>query len=194
MKNLFRIQLALTLIMFFSVSHAQTESPEHNAIRQMRDHMLSCIEKNDIECLLTNVTGDAVFTAMNGETVRGHDGIRTYFNKMMKGPDSIVKSLKPSLQVDQLATLYDENTGLATGSSDDSYELRDGSIFKIQTRWTAVLRKDEGNWKLASFQATTSPFNNPILNEVKKKSIIYGVIASVIFLLIGFAAGFALKK
>jgi ketosteroid isomerase-like protein len=165
------------------------DEASHQALREMRDAMVNALNKGDIEALIPHLHKNIVFTAMNGEVCRGHDALRVYFNRMMKGPGHIVESLHVNPTVDHLTDLYGGTTGVAYGSSIDHYNLTTGQEFEVNARWSATLVKENGNWQIASFQSAANIFDNPLLN--KAKSTLYwgaggaGIIGLVLGLLIG---------
>src|SRR4029453_8977968 len=117
----------------------------HNELRKMRDDMLAAIARGEFDAILPSLHPNVVFTAMNGEVSRGPQAIRAYFDKMLKGPDAIVKSIRLGVEVDRLADFYGD-TALAFGSSNDQYALSNGMDFQIQTRWTPAPGRGNGPW------------------------------------------------
>jgi len=167
------------------VEHEST----HQALRAMRDATVSALNKGDMEAVIPHLHKNIVFTAMNGEVCRGHDALRAYFNKMMKDPGHIVDSLQITPTVDHLTDLYG-NTGVAYGSSVDHYKLTDGDEFAVNSRWTATLVKEHGNWEVASFQSAENIFDNPLINKATK-ALYWGVGVAGAF---GFLLGVLLAK
>jgi uncharacterized protein (TIGR02246 family) len=176
-----RILLVVALSGFAAVATAQVSpaptppptqaavAPDalHDELRKMRDDMLAAIKKNDFDAIVPHLHPNVVFTAMNGEVCRGPQAIRAYFDKMLKGPDAIVKSVSLDLTVDRLADFYGD-TALAFGSSNDHYTLSNGMDFQIQTRWTAALVRQNGQWLMTAFHASTNVFDNPVLSAANR--------------------------
>ncbi len=136
----------------------------HTELRTLRDDMLAAIKNGDFDAMSQHLHPDVVFTPMNGEVSRGPEAIRAYFNKMMKGPDAIVKNVSFDLEVDRPADFYG-NTAMAFGSSNDHYTLNNGMDFPIRTRWTCALTRENGKWLITAFHASTNVFDNPILEQ-----------------------------
>ena len=62
---------------------------------------------------------------MNNQVCRGPEEVRAYFDRMLKGPDSVLKSVRFDIEVDRLTDLYGD-TGLAFGDSNAVYVMRNG--------------------------------------------------------------------
>lgn len=139
----------------------------HDELRKLRDDVLAAIQKNDFDAILPHLHPDVVFTPMNNEVCHGPQEIRAYFDKMLKGPDAIVKNIRLEVEVDRLTDLYGD-TGLAFGSSNDHYTLNSGMDFPVQTRWTCALVRENGRWLITAFHASANVFDNPISERAKQ--------------------------
>jgi ketosteroid isomerase-like protein len=168
------VLFALCVSVFAQIPQGAGDEATHNALRAMRDAVVAAVNKGDMEALIPHLHKNIVFTAMSGEVCRGHDALRTYFNRMMKDPGHIVASLSINPTVDRLTDLYGD-TGVAYGSSVDRYKLTDGQEFDVNARWSVTMVKENGEWQIASFQSAANVFDNPLLN--KAKSALYWVAA-----------------
>ena len=211
-----RVLLAVTLLGFATATiaqvpatpaapgpAAQTPAPAqapvatealHNELRKMRDDMLAAIARSDFEAILPYLHPNVVFTPMNGEVSRGPQAIRAYFDKMLKGPDAIVKSIRLGVEVDRLADFYGD-TALAFGSSNDQYALSNGMDFQIQTRWTASLVRENSRWLITAFHSSANAFDNPILEKARQVAMLqWGGIGTAAGALIGVLVGRAIGR
>jgi uncharacterized protein (TIGR02246 family) len=150
-----------------------TVSPDalHDELRRLRDAVLAGIESGDFEAIAPHLHPDVVFTPMNNEVCRGPQEIRAYFDKMLKGPNPVVKSVRFDLEVDRLTDLYGD-TGLAFGSSNDHYTLTNGMEFPVATRWTCALVRQDGRWLISAFHASANVFENPILEKSRQGAML----------------------
>ncbi len=187
MKRLFSI----LLVCFAVPSYAQVQDDEavHNALRQLKTTMEKAMNARDLDTIVANVHPDVVFTTMNGDVCRGPQQIRAYFDKMLTGPNHIVKDVKVSFNVDELTTLYGGDAGVAYGSSKDHYELTDGDTFDINGRWTCTMVKSGDRWVIAAFHYSADVFRNPIVDRYKTAIWQVGIGAAAIALIVGFLLG-----
>lgn len=175
---------------------AAAPSPEavHDELRKLRDEVLAAIQKNDFDAILPHLHPNVVLTPMNNEVCRGPQEVRAYFDKMLKGPDAIVKNVRLEVEVDRLTDLYG-NIGLAYGSSNDHYTLNNGQDFPIQTRWTCALVRENGRWLITAFHSSANVFENPILERTKQGvKMQWGGLGLVAGILVGALVGAAIGR
>ncbi len=176
------------------VANAGPEDPRHGELRAFRQRVVKAINNNDVDSLLTHLSDDVVVTWQNAETSRGHKGVREYYDRMMHGPDPIVKTISSNPVPDQLTQLFGD-TGLAHGKSDDHFVLTDGREFTIGTVWSAAVAKQDGDWKIASFHASTNMFDNPILwQAVRQTAMVSGLSALAIGAALGGLVTWLLRR
>ena len=169
----------------------------HKELRAMRDTLVEALNKQDADLLLQHVTEDAVLTWQDAQVSRGHQGLRAYFDRMMKGPDRVVESVTTSAQTDERTRLYgpDKDSGVAFGSLEQDFRLTDGTSFHLSSRWTAHVTKDAGKWKVSAFHASGNLFDNPVLQLAARRTAAWtaGVALPVGFLL-GLAGMWAVSR
>jgi uncharacterized protein (TIGR02246 family) len=164
---------------------AAGENPAHNELRALRDGLLAATNKGDVDAMLSFCHPNIRFTTPDGRVHRGHDGVRKYLDEMMKGPNAYVKSFKADVNVDELTILYGDDTGIATGTSVDQFEVAGGNKFQLTDRWSATLVKENGKWLVADYHTATNVFDNPML-DLAKRSVYW---AGGIGLVLGLAGG-----
>ena len=89
------------------------------------------------------------------------------------------------LKVDELTSLYGENTGICFGSSDEQFKLASGGNLNVKGRWTATLIKENGKWLVASLHASTNLFDNVLLDLAKRSLVLTGAVCLLAGVLIG---------
>jgi len=165
------------------------EDPAHAELRKLRDDMVDAINKDDRGKLIAHLHKNIVVTFMDGDTVRGHDGVQKYFDDKLKGNPPVVQSYSVHPEVDELSIIYGGDTAIAFGSSHDFFKLSRGLEFPVDNRWTATLVKEDGKWLLAAFHASTGLFDNPLLTMTKRFAYGAGGVAAIIGLLVGWLIG-----
>jgi ketosteroid isomerase-like protein len=179
------------------VSETETaEHPAHAELQLLRQHMEDAINAQDIDSVMEGVAPNIVFSTLDGDVVKGQDGIRSYFNQVMKGPDARFKSAKTHFELDELTILYsgtedpsNAKFGIAYGHSDDEYILADDTVIKVQPRWSATLVRDPDTWKIASFHQSVNMFDNPVLGKLKGMIGLVGGAGLLLGVVIGFFLG-----
>ncbi len=144
------------------------EDPVHNELRALRDEALDAFLKKDIERLLDCLHPNVVAILQNAEVCRGHDAVRAFHERMSEGDDRTVLSQKTDFEVDELATIYDDDTAISHGTITDHFVLRNGMKFDLVSKWTATLVKEDDRWLVGSFQASTNMFDNGVSDMMLK--------------------------
>ena len=197
MKLIKRILLTIAVALCVPCSvFAQnpTEDPAHEQLRQLRDGLLAAMNKGDLEATLSFLHTNCVITWHNAEVSRGHQGVRDYYNRVMKGPNRIVDTFHCDVKVDELTSLYGENTGICFGGSDEQFKLANGRNLNVKGRWTATLIKENGRWLVASLHVSTNLFDNVMLDLAKRSMGVIGAVCFAVGLLIGWLISLRRKR
>jgi ketosteroid isomerase-like protein len=171
------------------------EDAVHDELRSFRDQFLKAFEEKDIDAMLGLTTNDVVITVQNAETLRGHDDVRDFHERMSGGEEPQVQLLKTDFEVDDLSIIHGGDTAIAFGKMDDHFKLKAGMEFDLHSRWTAMLVKTDAGWRLAAFQISTNMFDNGVSRlQTQWASLKSGGIALVAGLLVGILGGVWLKR
>ena len=190
MQRLVCLSMLIVVAAGTAVAAQPAEDPAHAQLRALRDNLVEAVNKRDVNRLLQSLEPDVVVTWQNSEVSRKPEGVRGYITRMLDGPNSIVESFTTTPVVDELTILYGGDAGVVFGSSRDSFRLRSGQSFDLDSRWTATVVNTGAGWKIASFHASTNLFDNPLLAAAKR----FGIIAAIVALIVGFAAGFFVAR
>lgn len=169
------------------------EDPIHGQLRSLRDSMFQAYEKRDVDKLLTYLEPEAIVTWQNGDRTVGPKELKAFYDRMMTGDSRVVTDVKSKLVVDGLSTLYGGDTAVAKGTLEDTFVLASGSSFVLNNKWTATVVKSGDDWKVASFHASSSIFDNPILAAAQQWTLTLMAVGAAVGLLVG-AGGMALMR
>ncbi len=173
-----------------TMSDTEHQDADHEALRTMRDAFVLAYNQRDINGMLEVLDHRVTFTAMNGEAVYGHEGVREYHERLCDGPNPTVQGTSITLvEVDRLTELHQGNFGAAAGYADTSYQLAGGLKFSTRIRWSCCMVKSDGEWKVVSMHTSSNIFENPVLGLAKKAGLIKSVLAGGLGLLVGWLIG-----
>ncbi|MDD2369234.1 MAG: nuclear transport factor 2 family protein [Sulfuricurvum sp.] len=196
MKLIFGIICLITSIMALGSDIAPQNDPhaaDRKALVEVFREIENGINKGNVELMLAQMTPDATVTWLNGETSRGDDEIRKYYNKMLKSNDKILNSYTTTAQIDAHARFYG-NVALADGHMSDHFVPVKRSPFSLESRWSSTSVKTEQGWKVASLHLSSNVFTNPLIDEAKLW-INYGILGGgLVGIIIGFFFGWKMKK
>jgi ketosteroid isomerase-like protein len=78
------------------------------------------------------------------------------------------------------------NLAVARGTTNDDVITSSGKEYHFEGRWTAVCRKQDGQWKVLRVHGSMDPIFNPFVGAaVRASSISTGAIAGVVCLVVG---------
>jgi len=155
-------------------------------IAEIRNGMVDALNKKDFDKVLTYLDKDIVVTWANAEVSHGPAEVKAYCDKMMNGPEKIVESMHANPVVEG-RKLYGPDVLISYGSLGDEFTLTDGRKFALNSRFSSLLVRENGVWKLKGFHASANVFDNPILGIAAKKVGLWaGVGCGVLGLLVGF--------
>lgn len=177
------------LASLFILTAVAAEDPAHNELRAVRDGLLAGMNKGDIEAQLAYLHTNVVVTWHNAEASRGHEGVRKYLDRMLKGSNKVVEKFSADVTVDELSILYGGDTAIAFGSAQEHFTLAGGRQFDFTGRWSATLVKEGGKWLIANLHTSDNIFDNPLLNAAKRMLVWAGIGAGIAGLLIGWLLG-----
>ncbi len=187
-----------SLLLFFALFAVGLTAPvaaqdpaaaTHDELRTLRDDMVDAVNNRDLDRLLGHLAPDVVVTFQNAEVARGRDGVRGYYDKMMKGPGALVQTYDTAVAVDDLTILYGGDTGIAMGTSRDHFKLSSGAELNVDGRWTATLVRVDGRWLVGAFHASANMFDNPILYKMKMTAYITALFGLVMGVILGAGVG-----
>jgi hypothetical protein len=144
------------------------ENPIHSELRKLRDEAVDAFKEKDIDRLLACLHPDVVGVFQNAEVCRGHDDIVAFHKRMSEGDNRTVVSQTTDFVVDDLSTLYGDETAVSHGTITDHFVLRNGMEFDLVSKWTASIVKENDKWLVASIHASTNMFDNGVMNMTLK--------------------------
>ena len=139
------------------------------AITALREGLIDSFVKADIDRLLTFLDPDVVVTWQNAEVCRGPDAVRAYYNRMMTGPERVVREVKAAPEVVG-RHVYDD-WAISWGNLHDHFVLTDGSNLPFNTVFTATIAKRGDRWLVRGFHASVNAFDNPVLRLAITKTV-----------------------
>ncbi|MEW5788517.1 MAG: SgcJ/EcaC family oxidoreductase [Pseudomonadota bacterium] len=157
---------------------------DRQALIQVFHEMEAAINAQDVERMVAQMTPDATVTWLNGEISRGHDEIRAYYQRMVKGPDRYIDKYTTAARIGAHARFYGD-VAVADGSMRDSFFPVSRAPFQLDSRWTSTSVKVDGHWKVASLHLSSNVFTNDLMSEATQAIWKVGIGGALAGLLLG---------
>ncbi|MBK7899601.1 MAG: nuclear transport factor 2 family protein [Azonexus sp.] len=152
----------------------------------------SGINDANVDLMARHIDDKAVVTWLNAEVSNGPDEVRAYFRRMVgDAPGTILSKYSTHPKIAGPATFYGD-FAVAHGTTADEFTPHHRSVFRFETRWTASLRKVDGQWKIIALNLSTNTFNNVLITELERLALYAGVGGLAAGL--GLAAGWAFLR
>ena len=140
---------------------AQDLEADKTALRMLGARYEAAINGGNLSDLKDHMLPDASAVFMTSEERTGLDAMQTYLNevKAQLGKDT---SYTVRLRPDE--TTFMGDIAIAKGTSDESVRTGRGDALEWQSKWTAVLKKVNGQWLAARLHVSMNPLDNPIIS------------------------------
>jgi len=182
MKKLCCIMLMFASISVMAATNTGTEA-DHEQLRQLLKLTRDAVNGDKSELLRAHLHKDYVITVMDQEVVTEKKPLKQLFYEWFKKPGAILKSLHIEPKATILSNIYDGRFGVSYGTSADTYELADGGKFTFDSKWTATMIKEDGQWKLLALHVGVNPVDNPLIDSYRRGFGFGGVLMEIMRLL-----------
>ena len=168
MKILLPVLCTLSLIVVSqNSSYAEAVDPraaDRQALVKVFKEIEAGINDQNVERMVAQMTPDATVTWLNAEVSRGHEQIRAYYQRMVKGPERILNKYTTAAKLGEHARFFGD-VAVADGSMQDAFSPVTRKPFELSSRWTSTSAKINGEWKVVSLHLSANVFNNSLLDE-----------------------------
>ena len=141
---------------------------DHQQLRELLKIARQAVNNDQPALLEEHLHPDYVITVMNQQVVTKDMTLEQLFHDWFKKPDAILKGLQIQPEATIKTNIYGDSFGVCYGTSADTYELSDGRKFTFDSKWTATLIKDDGQWKLLALHVGVDPISNPLIDGYRK--------------------------
>ncbi len=165
------VPVIIVLACSFSYSQeaAVDREADHTALRGLLSKVTEAVNSQDIDTVISCFAREFCFTAVDQSVITNAEQVKAYYDRMLRKPDSLVTNYKVEAKADILTRFIDTNTGYCYGSTQDTCIVRKtGQPATMTTRWTSVVVKEEGQWKIAMVHVGVNFMDNPVINAVAK--------------------------
>ncbi|OYY93663.1 MAG: hypothetical protein B7Y41_10445 [Hydrogenophilales bacterium 28-61-23] len=151
------------------------------------------INDQNVERMVAQMTPDATVTWLNGEVSRGHDEIRAYYQRMVKGKDRILDKYTTAAKIGAHARFFGD-VAVADGTMRDAFFPVARKPFKLDSNWTSTSVKLDGQWKIASMHLSANVFGNDLIEEAKTAAWYTGIGGALAGIVLGLLIGWLRKR
>lgn len=194
MRPLLNMLFVLFLLVLAPCTVLAADNDPHAADRQALIKLFREIEASinaqDVDRMVAQMHPQATVTWLNGEVSRGHDEIKAYYQRMVKGDQRILDRYLTSAKLGASAHFFGNgDVAVADGTMEDEFFPVTRGPFRLNSNWTSTSAKIDGRWQVVAMHLSSNVFTNPLIAEAKAAIWYAGAGAAVLGLLVGWLLG-----
>ena len=156
---------------------------DHDALRKLRATYEDAINNNDLTKLKPLLADGFTGVMISGEEVRSFEELQAFWKKTW---DMIGAGGRYQVKVITDQTDFAGDVGISCGYTEELVHTAAGKDYPVKARWTAITRKQNGEWKIFRVQGSVNPLDNAgIRDMVMQARMIYGAVGAVVGLALG---------
>jgi ketosteroid isomerase-like protein len=164
---------------------------DHEALRRLKSGYEQAIRENRVDALRPYLHADFHGVMVTGRAVDSFEDLQKYWRDIK---DLIGEGGTYTTTVNPELSEILGDVALARGTTDDVVVTNDRHEFRFRSLWTAVLQKQDGQWKIRRVHGSIDPVDNPFVREFMRRAIVrtagIGTVAGLVLgLLVGLVWG-----
>jgi hypothetical protein len=193
MQPLLRILFSLFLFVAPAAVAAVDNDPhaaDRQALIKLFREMEAGINAQDVERMIAQMHPLVTVTWLNGEVSRGHDEVRAYYQKMVKGEKRFLDRYLTTAKLGNPARFFGNGeVAVADGTMVDQFFPVARGPFSLDSNWTSTSAKVDDRWQVVSMHLSSNVFTNSLLAEAERAIGYVGAGAGIGGLLLGWVLG-----
>jgi uncharacterized protein (TIGR02246 family) len=188
-----RRSLLTGLFFIGAAAFAQTEArhADHEELRAMLRTATDALNRRDFAVLAPLFSEHCDITTVDGRSFTTLAAFKSYVDSIYA---SRVSKIEFHPVADALTTFLDNDSGVSTGSSTDTYTFKDGDSRTMTSRWTATLHREGGRWKVAALHMSANVLDNPVIEATRKTAHMLIAAGVLLGLIAGYVIRMAVKR
>lgn len=166
-----------------AIAQQEQDEADHAALREYKALFEKAASENQLDLLKPLLHEPFSVVTYTDREFTDFEAFKARWQKTREeivGNGSYKVTLRP-----ERSLIYGE-LAIARGDSDNVLVTSAGNEYRFTSHWTAVFRKQDGQWKIVRVHSSLDPFGNPmIIGEVKRRMLQAGIAAAVGGLLVG---------
>jgi len=183
--------LLVVLCMFFwltpVVSWAEVvRQADHEALKGLLKITQQAFNTANFDLMKAHIAKDSfTVVTIDGNKFVSLDAFRNYWNDILKKNKTGLHRIEVNPVADAPTEFLAENVGICHGTSNDKYYFTTGDARTMPERWTAIVLKEGGNWKVSRIIFSANILDNPVLTGTKEAMQNFVMWAALVGLVIG---------
>ncbi len=160
--------LCLSAVGMAPAAEADPHAADRQALITLFREMEASINAQDVERMVAQMHPQATVTWLNGEVSRGHDEIRAYYHRMVKGDQRILDRYLTTAKLGASARFFGNGeVAVADGTMVDQFFPVARGAFSLHSNWTSTSAKIDGRWQVVGLHLSANVFTNALMAEAQ---------------------------
>lgn len=157
---------------------------DHNALRKLRSTYEDAVNNNDLTKIKPLLADGFTAVMISGEEIKSFEDMQAFWKRIW---DLIGAGGRYHVKVITDQTDFFGDVGVSRGYTEEVFHTAAGKEYTVQARWTAVTRRQNGEWKIFRVQGAVNPMDNALIREmVQRAKLVFGASGFVAGLVLGF--------
>lgn len=157
---------------------------DHEALKGLLKVTQQAFNTENFDLMKDHIAKDSfTVVTIDGGKFESLEAFRTYWNDILKKNKTGLERIEVNPVADGPTEFLAENVGICHGKSNDKYYFTSGDVRTMPERWTAVVLKEGGDWKVSRIIFSANVLDNPVVSGTKdamQNFIIWAAIAGLV--------------
>jgi len=177
----------LAILLVLSPVVLADQEADHNALRKIRATYEDALNNNDLTKVKPLLADGFTGVMISGEEIKSFEDLQAFWKKVWN-LIGVGGSYHVKVITDQ--TDFFGDVGVSRGYNEEVFHTADGKEFAVRPRWTAVTRRQNGEWKIFRVHAALNPMDNAISTEIVRRArLASGAYGLAVGLVLGLVVG-----
>ena len=168
----------------------QAHTADHAELTKLREITEKAINTRDFESLKPYLQKDNLTViTVDSQKFDSLDKFKQYWSNLFENKTYGIDRIEVKPVADGPTEFLCDTVGVCHGTSNDSYVFKNGDVKVMPERWTAVVIKDDGKWKVSRIIFSANILDNPYVTTIKAETQNFITIAAVAGAIIGILIG-----
>ena len=193
--------MKITVTIFFiltiisqSIFGEDLRQADREQLRALLVKLTAALNNQNMDELSGNLSKNFRFTTLDQKVITSTDELKKYYDGLFKANNALIKSYKTTPKIDDEALFINDNVCFCVGSALDEYTLSNKDELKLPIRWSSLMEKEDGVWKVRLLHLSASFYDNPVISKITSTMKLTLYLGVAIAFVAGIIAQFFLSK
>lgn len=185
MRNWIAALYCLMFLLNPLASYAYGTENDHDALRELMTKCTTAMNESNFEQLRPYLDEQFSIITIDNSKFDSLDKFTAYWEKIFNGDKAILTKLTIKPEADDKTYFVSDDAGVVQGTAEETYHFTDGDVRSMKSRWTALVHKENGQWKLMKIHFSGNILDNPVLDALKAQTFKVAMIGAAVGIVLG---------